>query len=357
MFHNLWDEMVARKLCSNIKNTTRATSQARSNIVSNLYLLLQEGVPYRVYRLDIKSFYESFVTADVISKVNELRELSPLSKKLTQELFACHADLGGTGVPRGLSLSAVLSDYLMRDFDHWVRSHSDVFFYSRFVDDIIVVTSTREDSSTFIRQLEGSLPPGLRLNPAKKQISEAEDRVNPTKPTDATVHLFQFDYLGYSFRIDEPAKDKKHKSSGDQHRSVAIDIAKKKVSRFKTRISRSFLDFSRTGDWPLLRDRIKYLTKNFSVYNKKAGGKKIAGIFHSYPLASSQAEGLKALDLFLKNAVLSKTGRISSLSAPKLTGTQKRELLSNSFVVGHANASFVHFAGVRIKQIQACWKN
>ena len=355
MFKNLWDEMVARKLCSNIKRTSKVRTQGRSQIVSNLRLLLEEGVPFRVYRLDVKSFYESFKSTQVISKINEISGISPLSKKLIHDLLGCHAALGGTGVPRGLALSAVLSEYLMRDFDRRVGENSEVFFFSRYVDDIIVITSARENAAIFTRQVENMLPLGLRLNPAKRQIIEAKDQVKPTDPGKARACLFQFDYLGYSFKIDEPVRSKR--SNGDHCRAVTVDIAEKKIVRFKTRISRSFLDFARSGDWPLLRDRVKFLTNNFSVYNAKAGGKKIAGIFHSYPLASSEAEGIKALDLFLKNAILSQRGRISSIVAIKLTAAHKRELLSNSFVEGHSKASFIYFSGSRLKQIQDCWKN
>jgi len=356
MFANLWDELVARKLCSNIKNTSKAISPGRAQIVSNLRLLLEEGVPFRVYRLDVKSFYESFKASSVIAKVGELTELSPLSKRLLHDLLGCHAALGGTGIPRGLALSAALSEHLMRDFDHKVRGHSEVFFFSRYVDDIIIVTSAREDSTIFVRQIEKMLPSGLRLSPTKRQIEEARDRVNPIKPGDAPVDLFKFDYLGYSFRIGEPVRGK-NKQPGDHYRTVAVDIAEKKITRFKTRISRSFLDFAKSGDWPLLRDRIKFLTKNFSVYNAKAGGKKIAGIFYSYPLASSDAQGIASLDRFLRNAILAENGRLASLSSPKLTRAQKSQLLSNSFMEGHARASFIYFSGSRLKQIQACWKN
>lgn len=325
MFPNLWDELVARKLCSNIKKASKATSRGRAQIVSNLRLLLEEGVPFRVYRLDVKTFYESFKVSDVIAKVGELVELSPLSKRLLHDLLGCHAALGGTGIPRGLALSAALAEYLMRDFDHNVSGHPDVFFFSRYVDDIIIVTSAREDSAIFVRQIESMLPSGLRLNPTKRQIKEAGHRVNPTKPADATAHLFKFDYLGYSFRLSEPVRENS-KQPGDHHRVVVVDIAERKIARFKTRISRSFFEFAKSGDWPLLRDRIKFLTKNFSVYNAKAGGKKIAGIFHSYPLASSDAEGIASLDNFLRNAILAKNGRIASLSASKLTATQKKAI-------------------------------
>ena len=356
MFSKLSDELVARKLCENIKMSHRIITSGRSQIICKLRLLLTEGVPFRIYRLDIKSFYESFQSNHVISTINEINNLNPQSKKLLQNLFNHHAALGGNGIPRGLSLSATLSDLLMQPFDHQMQSNDEIFFYSRYVDDIIVVTSSREDVGEFVRSIKNSLPPGLTLNTTKKQIVGATDKVTPPKPSEPITQLFDFDYLGYSFTVKEPKKEQ-NKPPGSYHRSVIVDIAKKKITRFKTRISRSFLEFSRTNDWELLKDRIKFLTKNFSVYNVKAGGKKMAGIFHSYPLVSDDAKGLKILDNFLRNAILSKNGRISSLSSPKLTTQQKKELLAQSFAKGHLEKNYVHFSGTRFEQIQKCWKN
>src|SRR5690606_13718624 len=103
------------------------------------------------------------------------------------------------------------------------------------------------------------------------------------------------------------------------------------------------------------RDRIAFLTQNFSVYNPKAGGKKVAGIYHSYPLISEGAAGLKDLDRFLRNAVLSKKGRVFSITNTIISAHQKRQLLAYSFVKGHSNRSFIHFSATRISQIQSCW--
>jgi len=244
----------------------------------------------------------------------------------------------------------------MYEFDQGMQSNCDVFFYSRYVDDIIVITSSREDVPTFIRAVEKLLPPGLTLNQTKRQIVTALDKVNPRKASDPISSLFSFDYLGYAFLVREPVKDQKKKPH-DHYRTVTVDVAAKKVGRLKTRISRSFLDFSRTGDFELLKERIKFLTKNFSVYNAKAGGKKLAGIFHSYPIVSNDAKGLQILDDFLRNAVLSKSGRIFSRSSLMLTAQQKREILTQSFVKGHATKSFVYFSGPRLKKIQECCKN
>jgi hypothetical protein len=351
------DELVARKLTQNLKRFVIPPKEGRTQIVSNLALLLSEGVPYRVYRLDVRSFYESFKKSEVVGALHQLQRLSPQSKNLIEILLNSHADMGGTGVPRGLSLSAILSNLLMHDFDLLIQSHEDTFYYSRYVDDIVIVTSTRETPGHFIAEVKKALPTGLGLNPNKRQIVDAKERVLPVKPSNSSSSKFKFDYLGYSFLICDPVKQNDKPKNGEYHRDVTVDIGLSKVKKLKTRIVRSFLDFSCNGDWSLLQDRIAFLSQNFSVHNPKAGEKKLAGIFHSYPLLTNEAVALQELDRFLRNAVLSKNGRSISKSSALLNATQRRQLLKYSFVQGHAKKTFVHFHPTRISGIQSCWMN
>lgn len=349
------DELIERKLRLNLRRCASLITDGRSQIVKNLKLLLEEGVPYRVYRLDIRSFYESFQKPHVLATVASIKSLSPHSKKLIEVLLNAHTTIGGSGVPRGLAISAVLSEILMQDFDQQMRWNNDVFYYSRYVDDIIIISSAREDKINFLHELCSSLPPGLELNPDKKNTVTAATRVTKESSTIAPI-LLQFDYLGYHFSVKNPTKQEAGKSKdGELYRKVHVDIARKKIKRIKTRIVRSFLSYAKSSDWRLLRDRIAYLTQNFSVYNPKAGGKKVAGIYHSYPLISEDAAGLKELDRFLRNAVLSKKGRVFSITNIKTSSHQKRQLLAYSFTRGHRNRSFIHFSATRISQIQSCW--
>lgn len=349
------DELVERKLRLNLKRCTSLAVDGRSQIVKNLKLLLEEGVPYRIYRLDIRSFFESFQRNHILDVLGSIKNLSPHSRQLIETLLNAHAVIGGQGVPRGLSISAVLSEILMQDFDQKIRWASNTFYYSRYVDDIIIVSSAREKETDFLRELCAWLPPGLELNPDKKNIVAASARVEKESSTIAP-NLLQFDYLGYQFLVKNPTKQEAGKAKdGELYRKVHVDIARKKIKRIKTRIVRSFLSYAKSNDWELLRDRVAFLTQNFSVYNPKAGGKKVAGIYHSYPLVSEGATGLKELDRFLRNAVLSNDGRVFSITNTIISAHQKRQLLAYSFVRGHGNRSFIHFSATRISQIQSCW--
>src|SRR6185437_14507468 len=55
--------MTLRKIALNILRKSRIRQPDRQSIVANLKSLLTEGVPFRLYRLDIRSFYESLDTS------------------------------------------------------------------------------------------------------------------------------------------------------------------------------------------------------------------------------------------------------------------------------------------------------
>lgn len=354
-FRHLADEVVCRKVTQNLKFLSRIRVQSRLQISINLRRLLEEGVPYRVYRLDIQKFYESFTHEYVLNRTSELGKLSPQSKRLIQVILSSQAAIGGQGVPRGLTISAALAEFLMQKFDDEIRSNAEVFFFARYVDDIVVITSARERINDFLRDVvEKSLPVGLELNPRKRKVQSISERISKSNSGNA---LLGFECLGYRFSVRNPTDAECGKKNANSLRRVAsVDIAMGKVKKIKTRIVRSFLDLSKNKDFGLLRDRIAYLTQNFSVFNPKAGSKKIAGIYFSYPLVDLGAPGLLALDAFLRNAILSKAGRVFSESSKHLTGDEKRQLLHYSFSKGHREKSFIHFSGQRISDIQRCWK-
>jgi hypothetical protein len=324
----------------------------RQMIISSLKHLLAEGTPFRIYRLDIKSFYESFVTADVLRVINELNNLSPQTKRLIQKTLEFFSGAGGTGIPRGLALSAVASELMMSSFDEVTKNSAGVFFYARYVDDIVIVTHALENKTTFLRAVIKNLPIGLALNEAKQRVKCADERVTPGAHNDL---LFSFSYLGYEFFVKEPLKDKTIRPQR-QFRDVKIDIFMNKIIRYKTRICRAFLDFAKTANYQLLLDRVRFLTSNFSVRDINTGRRKLAGIFYNYPHVTSVSDGrLVQLDKFLHDAIRGGYGRLFSLSSALLSKLQKRELLTWSFRRGHENITFRYFHPKHINAIQECW--
>lgn len=350
------NDLAIRKLYENVARLVSIRPPGRDIIVSNLLRLISEGVPYRLYRLDIRKFYESFSTAAVEERIFGLPGLSPPSKALIHALLFHYLSSGGTGIPRGLALSALISEVMMQDFDLAVRSMPGVYFSSRYVDDIVILTSGDENPKVFERNLIKHLPDGLILHERKRQICPMPDRVAPVQRPPATANI-RFDYLGYAFSVYEPIKIP-NKNKNKYFREVVIDITHSKLCRMKTRIIRSLLDFAATSDFDLLRLRIKFLTSNFSINDFRRDRSKLAGIYYSYPeITDPINSGLCELDKFLANAVLSKNGRVFSKSATVLTASKRRLLLKHSFVRGHQERSMVHFHTTTIQKIQDCWKN
>jgi hypothetical protein len=344
---------VVRKCCENIKRVTKPRLVGREFIVSNLTHALREGVPYRLYRLDVSNFYESFDKSAIRELVTRLPKLSAPTKAITTALLEQYWASGGTGLPRGLALSALLSELMMSNFDQSVKQLPRTFFYARYVDDILILTSAHEEAGYYISRLKAALPKGLSFHPSKRDIYQVKDVVSPLKPPATPAELFRFDYLGYAFHVSEPIKQADTRR-GQHFRSVTVDISHSKIQRMKTRLARAFFYFGKDKNFEILLSRIKYLTSNFSVKDVNKNNFKQAGIYFSYPCLTEK-HGLVEMDKFLKYATASKTGRAFHKSSSVLTAPQRRTLLKHSFQLGHEQKKFVYFSIPVISQIQKCW--
>lgn len=346
----LEDDLVLRKLTKNLLQFApeAVPPSGREFIVSNLKHFLREGVPYRVYRFDIRSFYESVPQSELLKMVTDLNELSGQSKEQLANVLRHFSDLGGTGVPRGLAISSVLSDLLMKNFDYEVARKANVYFYARYVDDIVLVTNNLENDRSFVRELEAQLPGELLFNPAKFRTAVCHERA---KPVDTPSPQFSFDFLGYEFTVFEPKK-----GASEKYRSVRIDISGNKRRKIKTRLLRAFREYSSSGDVTLLRQRVQFLTSNFSLVDMDTGRKKLAGIYYGYPQLTEGAIALKELDHFLRRLILKPRGRVFHAAGATVSNKEKRVLLSFSFEAGHRDRIFAPFAPQEIGEIQECWK-
>jgi hypothetical protein len=246
-----------------------------------------------------------------------------------------------------MGISAVLSDFMMQRFDKGLFDLPNVYFYARYVDDLLILTNSSEHQANFLQAIGVMLPTGLHLNSSKSEITS----LGESTPGEMwSLPGNSFEYLGYQFQI-EPLKATKKGA----FRTVQVEIADSKLIKIKRRIARAFLDFSRTGDGTLLTDRIKFLTSNFSIVDKNSGRKRLAGIYHGYPRLSAHSKSLEELDAYLRKAVLFGFPRPFGKAAPVLWSSLKRELLGRSFVRGHQDQHFVHFTPVKLGEIQECW--
>ncbi len=347
------DELVLRKIDKNIRKSIALPTASRDSIIANIKSLLSEAVSYKVYRLDVKGYYESFDASQTASVVSETQRLSPLTKQMVNEILSHHLNTGGVGLPRGLALSATLSEIMMLPFDSAIRSTPEVFFYSRYVDDIIIITSGNEIESELINLIKNSLPSGLKLNNQKTDVKAAIRSVQPYRPPALTSKVLSFEFLGYQFTVWEPQKVAEDRTP---FRKVQLDIADSKVRKIKTRLTRAAIDYCKTLDFNTLEARIRFLTSNFSVLDADRERKRLAGIYYNYHRADADTSiALKELDSYLKKIALSGRGKVFSEFLRKTTPDQRRRLLSFSFSRGFREKIFMHFPRETLKRIQECW--
>lgn len=110
----------------------------RDTITKQISSLISDTSYYTIIKGDIKSFYEAIPRDTVIAKVESNRILSYQNRRIIRQVFSCPAVSGTPGLPRGISISASLSELYIREFDRYVRALEGVYYYARYVDDFII---------------------------------------------------------------------------------------------------------------------------------------------------------------------------------------------------------------------------
>lgn len=151
--------LILRKLNDNLKRIYGAKQSNRREITKQVYILLQEINPIYIIRLDIRSFYESINLETVLEPVLEETLLSPTSKKIVKAIL--NDPSIPTHIPRGLNISSTLTEIYMREFDSAIRSLNGVYYYARYVDDIIIF-AYKDIINGSERAIQKALPTGLR---------------------------------------------------------------------------------------------------------------------------------------------------------------------------------------------------
>lgn len=345
---NLADELVLRKIGRNIKRITRVRQSNRSSIIQCLKCLCSEGVSFRLYKVDLKKFYESIQPKIFLTSIVEDTAFAPSTIKLLASFFEETARLGIPGLPRGLGLSSILSEYAMRRFDTQAAKIAGVFFYARFVDDMVFITRGDECARDFSKGLNRLLPTGLTTNPSKTRHHD----FLPFDKKNITGIESEFAFLGYVFRVSRAKRDQANRISRD----VEIDISEKKIRRIKTRICIAFLKFIEDRNFNDLVNRIRLLSANYTLYDVQTGRMRKAGLFHSYHLIGpQQSTSLKELDNFYHKMVLSKNGKICQILQTILTKSQRSDLLRYSFERGFCYRLYFSFDINDITQLRRCW--
>lgn len=386
---DLSNKLILRKLNDNIKRIYKDKQANRRIIISQVKTLLSETCPFWLIKTDIKSFYESIDRERLISKFHDDSMLSYQSKFLMKRMFENPVLVGKTGVPRGMNISATMSELYMRKFDRWVRSYDSVYYYARFVDDIIIFSNSLKDSISLIKNLNPQLKilaEGLSVNEKKTELFDGKtlQSLHVTSGESITKKSRnKLEYLGYSFSkniVPEKIVSKKIQNINklrytitnkysviennpvsvvlldtiqrEKYRNLIVSVADKKVKKIKTRMIKAFLDFSKNKDFDLLEKRIQFLTGNYSIRKTKDGNSLRSGIYYNYFQVTCHSVFVE-LNQLLRKSIYSKSPNFGAKIG--LSNIQKNKLKKYCFLAGFKNKVHFEFSYVEIQNIIKCW--
>jgi hypothetical protein len=351
----LSEKLVLRRCVENIKYQKVFSLKQRDVIGKELITYLKEGTPYTIYRFDIKSFFESISVNDIKESLENIRKLSTLTKNLVFSYLDRFRNNHGEGIPRGIEISPVISEILLQGFDKRIKNNADVFYYSRFVDDIMILTSSDECSKKFTRWVRKGLPKSLCLNNNKKYIGSVKKRKRSLDKEKGT-EVARFDYLGYEYSVIDTKLSEKNKNQFFvSYREVVIDLSRSKINKLKTKISQSFYSHYKYNDFSLLYDRLFFLISNRDLKDRNKNRTIPTGIYYNYSLISKKSEGLNSLDEYLKFSIQSSKTRLGKLLYNTLTKEERNKLLKLSFYSGFNKRIYKKYSPDRLKQITKIW--
>ena len=134
----------------NLRSCYKVQPANRIAILYVLRNLLEEKHEVILLRLDVKSFFESISFDKLLTKLEDDGILCPESFKLLEQIKMSYMGKGKTnvGVPRGVPCSSFLAEIYMRDIDSRIKSIPGVYFYQRYVDDMVVLIYPKDASTT-----------------------------------------------------------------------------------------------------------------------------------------------------------------------------------------------------------------
>lgn len=319
---------IGKQIQHNISRLYGLRAGNRRAIVSQVYDFLNSSFSHFCIRTDISSFYESINRQELMKELDSDQLLSFGSKKYIKQALSSYGTLTGSavGIPRGLGISAFLSELYMRSIDENIKQLPRVSYYARYVDDIIIIFSpaANDDTSDYISNISTI-------------VSEKHLSLNMTKTTVGVTNLaqaFQFDYLGYRFTV-----------SGGNCR---ISMGHKKMARYRARIDRAFAAynhravFDQKGAARMLVARIKFMTGNTRLINNKR---------HAYT------------GIYFNNSHLTELGHLAGLDAylaHKIATLQSAALQDridgHSFARGFSECRFTKYGTRNLARIVGAWR-
>lgn len=302
--NNLDTVLVSQIVKLELKRCYRLYPANRDVIIEQIKGLLNNGMSKIVIRADIRSFFESIPQQGLVSKLADDGFVSKKTVKYLKGLFYAYNDKAdnkeGMGLPRGLSFSSHLAELFMRPIDEKIKQTEGVYYYKRYVDDILIVADpAKGDKEHYWNVVNGVFKEsGLALhNGSEKKYIACWD---------GTTMEEQFDYLGYKFvyrkgRLDVCLSQKRY-----QKYKTLIDAIFEiyaQCSHYRRMVDTRGQEVPRRDALHQLFDRLETLTSNGLLSGRK--NFVATGVYYSNKHLTNLKQ-LEDLDAYLAKTIDSK---------------------------------------------------
>lgn len=190
------ESMVISKIISKELAHRYGVKPAERNVViEQLIAILNNPMPKIVIRADVQHFYESIPQSLLVEKlINDGFTSKRTIKYLKSFLYYYNSvTKNSIGIPRGLSFSAYLSEVYMASIDEKIDQMTGVYFYKRYVDDIVIVANPQiKNIADYWKDLNDVFTDNklvLHNDSPKKYMSLLNEHSEEE----------HFEYLGYKF--------------------------------------------------------------------------------------------------------------------------------------------------------------
>lgn len=303
----VWAQFYAMKCLShNLMRVFNIETSNRHTVMTNLKLLMNNYLPVYVIRTDVSHFFESIPQKRLMDLVDRNSVLSMKSKEMIHKIIKQYEQLkdqtlvpANIGVPRGIGVSSVLSEIYMNDIDKEIKSRQEVIFYSRYVDDIIILLSDLGHFDTieaYYTQLKSRFLDeyGLTL----QSLGSTKCKLLKLHEPGGGTRGETLSYLGYKMYI-QPS---------NRFRSTMFGLSDERKLRFKTRVDHVVNRFNNVVKVNIrqakhdLKDGLNLITGNIRLSKAKSGVK--VGFYYNNDLLDRN-EDFHELQDYLNQVVIS----------------------------------------------------
>ena len=281
---NLQTVFALNQININLKKSFNVEMANRHSIMTSLKHLLNTKMPIYVIRTDVDGFFEHIPQNQLMDKISNSNLLNYKTKSFIKQILNEYEHLKdktkipeGVGVPRGVSISSMLSEIFMQDLDRAIKSRKEVIFYARYVDDIFIITKSIYPYIDISKYYDDILVKSFsELNLSLKGIGTSKcqllDIVNIRRP-------LSFDYLGYELQLDYNNRN---------GLITRYELSKNKNDKIIDRINRAYNHFENLCKIDLkqarrdLLDSLKYIFGNIGLQKAKSGIK--VGLYYNNDL-------------------------------------------------------------------------